>query len=79
MQHFLDRGVPLDPLRADVPGGNPAIGIEHEDRVVGDALDEQPEALLAAPQLLFVGASSVRSRVTLANPEKAHRGRCGSQ
>ena len=49
--------VALDALRAAVPGGDVAVGIEHEDRVVADALDEQAKALLALPQGFLVRAA----------------------
>src|SRR5262249_44304943 len=38
---------------ARVPGRDEALGIEHEDRVVPDAVDEHAEALLAPPHLLL--------------------------
>jgi hypothetical protein len=46
---FLGR-VALDSLGADVPGDHHAIRIEHEDRVLAHAFDQQPEPLLAAAQ-----------------------------
>src|ERR1019366_8383117 len=39
--------VSLDALGAEVPGRDNPVGVEHEDRVVGDALDEPPELLLS--------------------------------
>ena len=39
--------VALDPLRADIPVAHTTFGIEHVDGVVGDALHQQPELLLA--------------------------------
>ena len=39
--------VALDALGARVPARDPALGVEHEDGVVPDALDQQAEALLA--------------------------------
>src|SRR6202035_4313482 len=39
--------VALDPLGAGVPADHVAFGVEHEDGIVADTLDEQPEALLA--------------------------------
>jgi hypothetical protein len=39
----LSRGVLLEPLRAGIPARNPAFRIEHEDRVIFDAFDEQPK------------------------------------
>ena len=35
--------ITLDPLGAAVPGGDPPLGVEHVDRVVGDRLDEDLE------------------------------------
>ena len=43
----LGGGVALDALRAGVPARDAALGIEHEDGVVDDALHHQPEAPLA--------------------------------
>ena len=43
----LVRRILVDPLRAGVPVGHAPVGIEHEDRVIGDALNQQPEAPLA--------------------------------
>jgi hypothetical protein len=43
----------LDPLRSGVPAHDPPLRIEHDDRVIGDALDHQPEALLGPAELLF--------------------------
>ena len=48
-------GVALDALRAGVPVRHPPVRVEHVDGVVGDALDEQPEVLLASAQLLLGG------------------------
>ena len=42
----LVRAVALDALGAGVPVGDDAVRIEHEQRVVGDALDEGLEAAL---------------------------------
>ena len=53
----LARRVALDPLGPDVPGGDPAIGIEHEDCVFGDAFYQEAKTLFAPAQFLFVGAS----------------------
>ncbi len=49
----LRSGVPLDPLRARVPARHHPFGREHENRVIPDGLDEQPEAFLAALQCLL--------------------------
>src|SRR5581483_9414173 len=50
----LFRRVALDPLRAVVPRSDVARGIEHEDRVVLHAVDEQAEQLLAAAELFLL-------------------------
>ena len=42
--------VSLQTLGALVPGIDVALGRQHEDRVVEDAVDEEPEALLAFAQ-----------------------------
>ena len=39
-------GVALDPFGAGVPGEHRALRVEHEDRVVDDAVDQQAEAML---------------------------------
>jgi hypothetical protein len=46
--------IALDALRAGVPAGDDALGIEHVDGVVGHAFDQQAEALLALAQRLLV-------------------------
>ena len=43
--------VPLDPLRARVPIGHVPGGIQHADRVVGDALDQETEVTLALEEI----------------------------
>ena len=45
--------VALAPLGPGVPARDVAVGVEHEDRVVLDRLDQQPEALLGPPQRLL--------------------------
>lgn len=45
--------IPLDALRAGVPTDDVALGIQQIDRVVGDALDKEPEQLLSMPQFLL--------------------------
>ena len=47
----LVRGVPLDALGAGVPADHVAVDVEHEDGVLPDGPDQEPEGLLAAPQL----------------------------
>src|SRR5690606_11965031 len=49
----LLRRVSLEPLGADVPSLDATGRIEHVDRVVGNAIDQSPKALLAQTQLLF--------------------------
>ena len=49
--------VSLEALGAGVPGENVAVGIQHENRIVPHALDEQPEALLALLQVSFLLAA----------------------
>ena len=49
----LARRVVMDPLRTRVPVGDVAFGIEHEDRVVGHALNEQAEPPFAFRQRLL--------------------------
>jgi hypothetical protein len=46
----LGRRVAVDALGARVPGRHPALGVEHDDGVVGQALDQQPELPLALLQ-----------------------------
>ncbi len=46
MQRLLLR-VPEESLGSGVPTHHPARQIEKDDRVIGDLLDEQPEAALA--------------------------------
>ena len=47
------RRVLVDALRAHVPVGDVAVLVEHEDRVVGDALDDHPKAPFAFHQRLL--------------------------
>ena len=47
--------VALDPLGAGVPAGDHPGRVQQVDRVVGDALDQQAELLLAAAQALLGG------------------------
>src|SRR3954454_10189637 len=49
-------GVALDPLSSRVPAHDVAFRREHEDRVVLDRLDEQPEPVLALPELGLGGS-----------------------
>src|SRR5262249_9731152 len=49
----LLRRVPHRPGGAGVPADDAAAGVEHDDGVVVDALDQQAEALLALAQLLL--------------------------
>ena len=45
--------IALDCFRAGIPVGDPPLRIEHVDGIVADALDQQPEALLALEQRLI--------------------------
>jgi hypothetical protein len=49
----LLRRITVAALGAGVPAGHTTVGIEHEDRVVLDRLDQQPEPLLGPAQPLF--------------------------
>src|SRR5262249_15621352 len=49
----LLRLVALDALGPGVPGGDVAVGVEHEDRVVAHRRHEELEDLRALPQLLL--------------------------
>ena len=46
-------GVAREPLRPGVPGGEPALGIHHEDRVIPDAGHQGAEAVLVFQPLPF--------------------------
>src|ERR1700677_2006860 len=45
------RSVALDPFRSEVPVGDLAVGVDHVDGVVGDALHKEPELLFAELEL----------------------------
>lgn len=47
------RPIALDPLGAEIPTADIAVGIEHVDRIVRDALDEPAELFLALADRLF--------------------------
>src|SRR3954447_24423795 len=47
------RPIALDPLGAEIPAADIAVGIEHVDRIVRDALDEPAELFLALADRLF--------------------------
>ena len=55
----LVRGIALDARGAGIPVGDDAAGIEHVDRVVDDAVDQQAEATLALDER-FAGIMPVR-------------------
>src|SRR5262249_23591381 len=42
----------LDPFGAGIPGDDAAFGVEHEDRVVFRAFDQETERLFGRPELL---------------------------
>ena len=67
----LLRLVALDPFRAFVPGGDVAVRIEHENRVIANRGDEQLEDLSALPKLLF--GMAARGHVTRDLRESGHR------
>src|SRR4029077_9324942 len=50
----LMRAIALEPLGSRVPAGHDAIRIEHVDRIVHHAVNQQPEPLLALAQDFFV-------------------------
>ncbi len=54
----LRRGIPFDALRAGVPARDAAVGVEHEDRAVLQAVEEQAEALLSMSEP-FLGTLSL--------------------
>jgi hypothetical protein len=47
----LAGSVSFESLGAGVPREHDTIGIQHEDRIIPDALDEEPEALLVLPYI----------------------------
>jgi hypothetical protein len=47
LSDYLLGVIPLDAMSPFVPSGDVAIGVEHEDSVVLDALDQKAEALFA--------------------------------
>jgi hypothetical protein len=51
----LRRAIALGALRAGVPARDDARGRQHEDRIVLDRVDQQPEPFLAAAQLVLGG------------------------
>src|SRR5262249_7230302 len=51
------RLIALDAPGAGIPTGDDAFRAQHVDRIVGDALDQQAELLLAAPQRLLSSAA----------------------
>ena len=49
----LGRRIALDALGAGIPAGDDAVRVQHEERIVGDAVDEQPELTLAFAQTIL--------------------------
>ena len=49
----LFRRVAFDSLRAGIPVGHSAVGVEHVDCIIGDALDQDPETPLRIEQSLL--------------------------
>ena len=48
-------GIALDPFGPEVPGLDDALGVEGDDRVVGDLADQQPQPLLAGLECRLEG------------------------
>src|SRR5690606_25365529 len=71
------RRVSLDALGPGVPAGDPALAIEHVNRVVAHALHQHAEALFALAQALLALAPVRKVARDLA--ESAHRARLVAQ
>jgi hypothetical protein len=50
LAHNLVSLVALDALRTSIPGDDRALRRQHEDRVILDTFDQQPETVLALAQ-----------------------------
>lgn len=48
------RSVALEALGAGVPRQNMTLGIQHEYRIISNALDEELETLFALPQFFTI-------------------------
>jgi hypothetical protein len=48
--------VPLETLGAGVPRENHTIGVQHENRIISDAFNEEPESLLVLLQFFVAVA-----------------------
>src|SRR4029453_9156061 len=76
----------LDPFRARVPADHPTLGVEQEDGVVLDRLDQQAELLVAGhaglgallPALHDGHAAPTAATVSIEPPDTLAFGRCGS-
>ncbi|MEO8524359.1 MAG: hypothetical protein ABI460_06545 [Caldimonas sp.] len=66
--------VALDALRTDVPGGDLAVDVEHEDRIFGHAFDEQAKPLFALAQGFFVTAPLREVASDFREPQQASVG-----
>ncbi len=62
--------VTLNPLSPNVPSGNPAIGVEHEDCVIPHTFHQEAKTLFAPAQILFVGAPLREITRDLGEPQK---------
>src|SRR5918995_139631 len=71
-QHLITR-VPLDPLSTGIPAGNDAIWIEHVDRVVHHAFNQQAKSLFTLTQRLFGSATRGEIARDFGKPEKLPR------
>ena len=49
--------IPFDPLGAGIPGGDPALRIEHVDRIIGDRFDQHAELPFGFMQFLLQGVA----------------------
>ena len=66
--------IALDALRPEIPADDVAFGIEHVDGVIGNALHQQPELLLASPERLFGGSALGEVARNLGKAEQRSRG-----
>src|SRR5579863_5852153 len=65
--------VSLETLGAGVPGEDESVRIQHENRIVSDGFDEEPETLLAFLQTWIAVSLAVHAATTLARREPAKR------
>ena len=70
----LSRRIALDALGAGIPAGDDTVRVQHVERIVGDAVYQQPELTLAFAQTLLGPSRSVISRVIFAKPIRSPPG-----